>query len=304
LNASFDLGFIKNELAGSGLPGIDDFSVIDSLLIARQIFPQQPNNLDALCDRLDIDRSERQLHGALIDATLTAQAYLAMNAYAATPPFNSDQKPHPVHNISDLTIEVYHQLEQRHNKAKQAPLITGIPELDEINTGLRHGDLIVIAGKEEKDFSVSRIVNQLAIKHFEPCLVTIFSLNRPATEWAELLLSSEAVVDWRTMKSGKITYLEWRKLAAASGQLCESDIYICDTAPLSVRNIRNTCLYLQDTSGKLGLIVIDDLQSITANEAAPEQNTDETVRALKSLATELDAPIILISRLVHSKNQP
>jgi len=83
-----------------------------------------------------------------------------MNAYAATPPFNSDQKLHPVHNISDLTIEVYHQLEQCHNKAKQTPLLTGIPELDEKITGLRRGDLIVIAGKEEKYFSVSRIVNQ------------------------------------------------------------------------------------------------------------------------------------------------
>jgi len=307
-NASFDLEFIKNELADAGLPGIDAMPVIDTLSMARQRFPKQPNNLDALCDRLDIDRSERQLHGALIDATLTAQAYLAMNAYSATPPFNSDQEPHPVHNISDLTIEVYHQLEQRHNKAKQAPLLTGlnsrgIPELDEKITGLRRGDLIIIAGKEEKDFSVSRrIVNHLAIKHFDPCSVTIFSLNRPATEWAEMLLSSEADVDWKTMQSGKITYLEWRKLAAASGHLCESGIHICDAAPLSVQDIRNTCIHLQDTSGKLGLIVIDDLQAITANEAAPEQNTDETVRTLKSLATELDAPIILISRLVHSKN--
>jgi len=246
---------------------------------------------------LDIDRSERQLHGALIDATLTAQAYLAMNAYSATPPFNSDQEPHPVHNISDLTIEVYHQIEQRHNKAKQAPLLTGIPELDEKITGLRRGDLIVIAGKEGGKNSVSRIVNHLAIKHFEPYLVMIFSLNRPATEWAELLLSSEAVVDWKTMQSGKITASDWRKLAAASGHLCESDIHICDDAQLSVQDIRNTCLHLQDTSGKLGFIVIDDLQAVTANEAGAEQNSDEIARALKKLAVELDVPIILISRL-------
>jgi len=58
-NAPFDLGFIKNELAGAGLPSIDDFPVIDSLLMARQIFPQHLNNLDALCDRLNIDHSDR-----------------------------------------------------------------------------------------------------------------------------------------------------------------------------------------------------------------------------------------------------
>jgi len=59
--------------------------------------------------------------------------------------------------------------------------------------------LIAIVGKEEKDFSVSRIVNHLAIKHFDSCLITIFSLNRSATKWAELLLSPEAAVDWKTI---------------------------------------------------------------------------------------------------------
>ncbi len=101
------------------------------------------------------------------------------------------------------------------------------------------------------------------------------------------------------MQSGRITASDWRKLAAASGHLCESDIYICDAAPLSVQDIRNTCIHLQDTSGKPGLIVIDDLQAVTANEAAPEQNTDETASALKSLAAELDVPIILMFTPVH-----
>jgi len=78
-NASFDLGFIKKELSDAGLPGIDAMPVIDTLTMARQRFPKQPNNLDALCDRFSIERSHRTLHGALIDATLTARCLLAMS---------------------------------------------------------------------------------------------------------------------------------------------------------------------------------------------------------------------------------
>ncbi len=77
-NASFDLGFIMNELRLAGLPGIDDMQVIDTLAVARKRHPNQRNNLDALCDRYQIERGHRQLHGALLDSELLAEVYLAM----------------------------------------------------------------------------------------------------------------------------------------------------------------------------------------------------------------------------------
>ena len=77
-NAPFDLGFIMNELAEAGLPDIDDVPVIDTLQLARKRFPHQRNNLDALCDRFQIERGHRELHGALLDAELLAEVYLAI----------------------------------------------------------------------------------------------------------------------------------------------------------------------------------------------------------------------------------
>lgn len=82
-NAAFDLGFLDNELAlcdarhGSlrGRCGVED-----SLLMARQRFPGQRNSLDALCRRLGVDNSHRQLHGALLDAQLLAEVYLALTS--------------------------------------------------------------------------------------------------------------------------------------------------------------------------------------------------------------------------------
>ena len=77
-NAPFDLGFIMNELQLCGLPPIGDIQVIDTLEYARKRHPQQRNNLDALCDRYNISRGHRELHGALLDSELLADVYLAM----------------------------------------------------------------------------------------------------------------------------------------------------------------------------------------------------------------------------------
>lgn len=82
-NAAFDVGFLDNELSrlGDGHGRlIDHATVVDSLEMARQRYPGQRNSLDALCKRLGVDNSHRQLHGALLDARLLADAWLAMTA--------------------------------------------------------------------------------------------------------------------------------------------------------------------------------------------------------------------------------
>ena len=80
-NAPFDVGFIDHELARLGDPSLRLKSccrVLDSLALARQLHPGQRNSLDALCRRYEIDNSARQLHGALLDAEILAEVYLAM----------------------------------------------------------------------------------------------------------------------------------------------------------------------------------------------------------------------------------
>ena len=78
-NAEFDMKFINAELKLAGFPKPLPMSrVIDTLLIARQKFPGQPANLDALCRRFKIDNTERKLHGALLDSELLAEVYLEL----------------------------------------------------------------------------------------------------------------------------------------------------------------------------------------------------------------------------------
>jgi DNA polymerase III subunit epsilon len=79
-NAPFDVAFLDHELARIGLPSIKSScpTVTDTLRLARELHPGKRNGLDALCDRYQIDNSHRTLHGALLDAQLLAEVYLAM----------------------------------------------------------------------------------------------------------------------------------------------------------------------------------------------------------------------------------
>ncbi|MBP8098833.1 MAG: DNA polymerase III subunit epsilon [Arenimonas sp.] len=82
-NADFDVGFLNNELSllGGGVGRISDHaSVLDTLALARERFPGQRNSLDALCRRMGVDNAHRKLHGALLDAELLAEVYLALTA--------------------------------------------------------------------------------------------------------------------------------------------------------------------------------------------------------------------------------
>ncbi|MDG1691513.1 MAG: DNA polymerase III subunit epsilon [Alphaproteobacteria bacterium] len=77
-NASFDMRFVNAELTACGRPDLSEHEVIDTLAMARKKFPGSPASLDALCKRFNVDTSNRELHGALIDSELLAGVYLEL----------------------------------------------------------------------------------------------------------------------------------------------------------------------------------------------------------------------------------
>lgn len=94
-NAPFDIGFMDYEFRklNRGIPPTSEFCTItDSLVLARKIFPGKRNNLDALCDRYLIDNSKRTLHGALLDAEILSDVYLAMTGGQTSLAFSMDSE--------------------------------------------------------------------------------------------------------------------------------------------------------------------------------------------------------------------
>ena len=77
-NARFDMAFINAELTAAGFEPVDESRIIDTLPMAKRLFPSERVNLDALCERFDVSLKERILHGALLDARLLTSVYLRM----------------------------------------------------------------------------------------------------------------------------------------------------------------------------------------------------------------------------------
>jgi len=110
-NATFDISFIDHEFSmlNQSIPKIETFCAItDSLAIARRLFPGKRNNLDALCDRYHIDNTKRKLHGALLDAEILADVYLAMTGGQASISFlpESNQQLQSQDTIEDIKLVV------------------------------------------------------------------------------------------------------------------------------------------------------------------------------------------------------
>jgi len=92
-NAPFDVAFLDAEMARLDMPGRfeDQCAIVDTLALARRLHPGQRNSLDALCARYGVDNSQRNLHGALLDAEILAEVYLAMTGGQADLAFSESQ---------------------------------------------------------------------------------------------------------------------------------------------------------------------------------------------------------------------
>lgn len=114
-NAPFDVGFLDAELAKAGIGrGIADCCrVVDTLVVARRLHPGQRNSLDALCKRYGVDNSRRDLHGALLDARILVDVYLAMTGGQAALTLDGDP----------ATADVRAAAERRQRGAVQIPVI-------------------------------------------------------------------------------------------------------------------------------------------------------------------------------------
>jgi DNA polymerase-3 subunit epsilon len=128
-NAAFDVGFLDNELAkldGENTSINSICSVRDTLALARQMHPGQKNNLDALCRRYFIDNSQRSLHGALLDARILADVYLAMTGGQTA--LSLDDDGGQEEDFGDVNFRAI-------ERTGTLPIWTGTLESDQANAG-------------------------------------------------------------------------------------------------------------------------------------------------------------------------
>ena len=209
-------------------------------------------------------------------------------------------------SIKDILVDTFTQLEQLYNQKQH---ITGVPtgfaDLDYKTAGLHSSDLILVAARPAmgKSAFALNIASNAATKGNTP--VAIFSLEMSKEQMTNRILCSEAMVDSNKVRTGKIEDEDWKKLAIASGQLSESQIFIDDTPGISIMEIRAKCRKLK-LEKNIGLVVIDYLQLVQGSGkrgASREQEISEISRSLKILAKEINVPVIALSQLSRAPEQ-
>jgi replicative DNA helicase len=136
--------------------------------------------------------------------------------------------------------------------------------------------------------------------------VAFFNLEMSKEQLVGRILSSEALVDSRKLRTGRLEDEDWARLADALGGLAGAPIYIDDTTDITVTDIKSKCKKLQMEKG-IGMVVIDYLQLMQGRSKSEsrQQEISEISRSLKVLAKELQVPVITgsqLSRAVQSRN--
>ena len=215
--------------------------------------------------------------------------------------------------LKGLVKKVFSSLDERF---KSSDGITGVPtgfaDLDSRTAGLQPTELIVLAARPamgKTSFAMS-IAQNAATSGGWPCLV--FSLEMSSTQLAERMLCSEARVDSSALRRGQLQRQDMTNLTYAAATLSKAPILIDDTPALSLREVRARARRFRANKElfagkKFGLILVDYLQlmrgSPQAAKASREQEISEISRGLKSLAKELECPVVALSQLNRSLEQ-
>ncbi|WP_399311200.1 MULTISPECIES: replicative DNA helicase [Undibacterium] len=210
--------------------------------------------------------------------------------------------------IQPLLTQVVERIDELYNRDNQND-ITGVPtgfvDLDKMTSGLQPGDLIIVAGRPSMGktaFSLN-IGENVAIDSGLP--VAVFSMEMGGAQLAMRMLGSVGRLDQSRLRIGKLSDEDWPRLTHAIQKMNEAQLYIDETPALSSIELRARSRRLARQCGKLGLIIVDYLQLMSANVAGENRATEisEISRNLKGLAKELNCPVIALSQLNRSLEQ-
>src|SRR5438477_6348194 len=212
------------------------------------------------------------------------------------------------HEIGKLLAGVVDRIETLYNRDNPSD-VTGVPtgfvDLDRMTSGFQPGDLIVVAGRPSmgKTALALNIGEHVALAAGLP--VAVFSMEMGASQLALRMIGSVGRLDQHKLRTGRLLKDDWEKLSGALGRLNDAPILIDETPALNAIEVRSRARRLMRQYGKLGLVIVDYLQLMQATTQGENRATEisEISRAMKSLAKELQVPVVALSQLNRSLEQ-
>lgn len=207
------------------------------------------------------------------------------------------KEPEKIDELIDRAIKRIEDLSKREDSLSGIP--SGFTQLDRITSGWQNSDLIIVAGRPSmgKTAFALTMARNMAIDHKKP--VAVFSLEMSSLQLVNRLIVSETELSSNKIKNGKLESYEWEQLDYKIKKLIEAPVFIDDTPAISLLEFRTKSRRLKSQEN-IELIIVDYLQLMTTgmeNRGNREQEVSLISRSLKSIAKELDIPIIALSQL-------
>ncbi len=202
--------------------------------------------------------------------------------------------------IKDLVHKAINTIEDYHQRAGLLTgLGTGFPDLDKMTSGFHGGEMIVIAARPSmgKTSLAMNIAEHICIEEKQP--VGVFSLEMTAESLVLRMICSLSRVNLRNIRDGFLAERDFPKLTSAAGKLANAPLFIDDSAGLSIMQLRAKARRMYQQHG-IKIFVIDYLQLLNASSQKIENRQQEIAQisnGIKSLAKELDVPVIVLAQL-------
>ena len=302
-----DSATVKNEIDKKGsisaIGGIEYLSdVIDSVISAA--------NVDYYIDIV----KDKALRRKLIDVTsnIVANSYneeeetndLIDDAEKKIFSVTKARKAGEFKSIGEVIRSTQEQLERL---AKNQNDITGIPsgfyDLDKLTSGFHENELIIIAARPamgKTAFGLNLAVNAA---RYSDKAVAIFNMDMSAEQLAMRMIAAAGGIEQNKLRTGRLEHNDWKKVNEAMSELGETNLYIEDSSGMTMSEIRAKCRRLATSEKGLSMVVIDYLQLISGSakyEGNRQQEVSEISRSLKTMAMELQIPVIALAQLSRS----
>ena len=210
-------------------------------------------------------------------------------------------------SIQDVLYKTQADIEKlSENKGDITGIPTGYYELDKLTSGFHPHELIIVAARPGmgKTAIALNFVTNIAIHSKKS--IALFNMEMGAEQLATRMLSSVGQIEGSKLKTGNLEHSDWKRLNEAISRLSNTKIFIDDTAGQTVGEIRSKCRKLATSPDGLDLVLIDYLtliQGTSKNGANRQQEVADISRALKTMAMELNVPVIALSQLSRGIEQ-
>lgn len=215
-----------------------------------------------------------------------------------------NRKASEFRTIKDVLNKTQNDLERlSENKGEITGLATGWYDFDKLTTGLHENEFIIIAARPAmgKTAFALNLATHVAMQREKS--VAVFNLEMSAEQLAMRILSSLGQIEGFKLRTGNLLNTDWKRINEAASRLSTTNMVIDDTPGITIGEIRAKCRRLASSEQGLSLIVIDYLQLISGGKnygANRQQEVSDISRSLKTLAMELNVPVIALSQLSRS----